>query len=146
MSKQSEVVDRKWREKIKSDPVLAFKVLRVVWERQSEFEKFTHTYDKRESGQSRGFSPGDTRAANELYERWKAVEFRWTDLKGLDVVRCQRMMQKYHRQYRTWIEEKRARELEASRSWIQAAQENKRHHDRERTRRDFGEDAIVDDG
>jgi hypothetical protein len=144
MSKQSEIVDQKWREKIRSDPVLAFKVLRVVWERQSEFEKFAHVYDKRDSGKSRGFSPGDTRPANELYERWKDVEFRWTDLKGLDVVRCQRMMQKYHRQYRDEMEALRARDLEASRRAVGKALDSKRARERQRSVEKYGEDAVTD--
>jgi hypothetical protein len=94
---------RLMRQKIDHDPATAFRVLRVIWDRQSEGEKFTHQYDPRESskvkgGESRGFTPHDTPAANKLYERFKEAGFRWQKMSAIDVVRCQRMMQKYSKQ------------------------------------------------
>lgn len=87
------------QQRIDRDPAAAFRVLVAIWERQSEGEKFTHVYDPREGGKGEGFSPRDTPDANALYERYKEAGFRWQHMTAIDVVRCQRLMNKYATQY-----------------------------------------------
>jgi hypothetical protein len=103
---------RLMRQKIDHDPETAFRVLRVIWDRQSEGEKFTHQYDPREGGKGEGFTPHDTPAANALYERYEAAGSRWQNMSAIDVVRCQRMMQKYSKQFLAATTDKRDREIQ----------------------------------
>jgi hypothetical protein len=104
---------RLMRQKIDHDPDTAFRVLKVIWDRQSEGEKFTHQYDPREGGKGEGFTPHDTPAANALYERFKDAGERWQNMSAIDVVRCQRMMQKYAKQYLAAGADKRDRGIQS---------------------------------
>jgi hypothetical protein len=112
------IINRK-KEQIFRDPNTAFAVLRVVWERQTPWEQFTHEHDAGHDG--RGFSEEDTRPLNVIYERWEEAGFRWKDLSAVDVERVRRACQKYARQYLDAEDERREAQIAASRSWVSGA-------------------------
>lgn len=87
---------RLMRQKIESDPAAAFRVLVAIWKRQTRAEQFTHVHGEHDG---KGFTEWDTADANALYERFESAGFMWQRMSAIDVVRCQRMMQKYARQY-----------------------------------------------
>lgn len=94
MSKRSEIAST--RSDIERHPTVAFRVLEVIWNRQSDFEKFTGTYG---GSDGKGFQEHETPEANDLYDRYEAAGKRWHKMSAIDVQRCRTMMAKYAKQY-----------------------------------------------
>lgn len=84
------------RQKIDRDPATAFRVLAAVWDRQQVSEKETGKYA---GSDGKGFQERDTEDANALYQRYVNADKLWQHMSAIDVVRCQRMMGKYAKQY-----------------------------------------------
>jgi|SRR5215207_1371839 len=131
-------------QRIATEPHTAFKVLRVIWERQTPWEKYHQQYDPEASGQGRGFSPQDTKPANELHDRLEDANWKWQELSSVDVIRCMRLLRKYGRQYLDAERERREAEQAASRAFTASALAQEDARRRKRNLERWGPDALVD--
>lgn len=118
-SKEDQARIGRMKERIAGDPATAFKVLRVIWERQQRVEQVFHEHAGHDGG--RGFTPQDTTPLNELYERYEEAGYRWQDLKSADVVKCLRATKKYAWQFLEAERERREAEVAASRAFVGSA-------------------------
>lgn len=141
MGKDFEAKVNRLKERVRTEPSVMVRVLKEIWDRQQAREKYYHVKGEHDG---RGFSEEDTLFCNELYDKLEDVDFRWQDLRAIDLARGQRVVAKYARQYLNAQRERREREVEESRAFVAKMMADKKARADARARERWGDAAVVE--
>lgn len=141
VSKREDDKVRGMQRRIAEDPATAFRVLDVIWGRQRIEEQFTGQHMGHDG---RGFTQQDAVDLNKLHDRWTDAGRKWTELRSLDVIRCQRAVKKYARQYLAHERERKAREVEESERFWRESRARVRAQGQASARERWGDSAVVE--